>query len=372
VTEIHIWGPRVWVKPGDADWSHSGPAYELILRTYENPDERDAESWTRDYILDAWQETQERNRPWGSLPVTENGEIDETQVASVTVAGQPAFWVSYFTFDSTSPAYYLSTDRQIVELSFRLYPVANQPLAMVQRDVYALILNTLRIGSEATLPPDLVIEAYALKGAPQVEPLVFEPVQGTAQEILQKRHAERERRAKRWKRVWKTSGVEMSVTFREGQLVATEIYTNTDEGQLGSVQVTYGGSVLFTVPLGLASPIDKLRGLWVYEGHWYLEVADAQGQGQVVRDGESLNERYGYEEVLGFQVLYGRPFWFFRREGQVGVAFDGQETLLDYDHVPHNQCCSAAELNPIQAENMVAFFALRDGMWYYVEMGVYE
>ena len=34
-------------------------------------------------------------------------------------------------------------DQQIVELSFRLYPQENQPLAVVQQDVYALILSTL-------------------------------------------------------------------------------------------------------------------------------------------------------------------------------------------------------------------------------------
>jgi hypothetical protein len=37
----------------------------------------------------------------------------------------------------------MAADRRIVELSFRLYPVANEPLAAVQRDLYALILDTL-------------------------------------------------------------------------------------------------------------------------------------------------------------------------------------------------------------------------------------
>jgi hypothetical protein len=244
--------------------------------------------------------------------------------------------------------------------------ITYQPLSSTQQVVLEQLLASIDL--DRPCAPDLVIEAYALEGSPQVEPLAFEPVQGTAQEILQKRGAERERRVKR---VWKTSG-EMSAAFREGRLVATEIYTNTDEGQVGAVQVTYGGSVLYTVPLGLASPVDKLRGLWVHEGHWYLEVADWQGQGQIIRDGTSLNEGHGYEETFGFQVLYGRPFWFFRREGQVGVSFDSQETLLGFDHVPHNGCCSIAELNPVQAENMVAFFGLRDGTWHYVEVGVYE
>jgi hypothetical protein len=113
--EIRVTGPQVWIKPGDADWSYRGPTYELTIRTYENPAGLDAESWARDYLLDAWQEAQEQKRPWGALPVTEEGEIDEDKVSRVTVAGQPAFWVSYFTFDSTQPAYYVSAGQQIVE-----------------------------------------------------------------------------------------------------------------------------------------------------------------------------------------------------------------------------------------------------------------
>jgi hypothetical protein len=130
--------------------------------------------------------------------------------------------------------------------------------------------------------------------------------------------------------------------------------------------------VIYTVSLGLSSPICKLRGLWVHEGHWYLEVADDQGWGQVIRDGESLNERYGYEETFGFQLLHGEPFYFYERGGQIGVFYAGQELAQRYDRVPHYQCCSAAELDPVRSENMVAFFGQRDGTWVYVEMGVYE
>ena len=60
------------------------------------------------------------------------------------------------------------------------------------------------------------------------------------------------------------------------------------------------------------------------------------------------------------------------REGQFGVTHEDQEILLGYESVVHYGCCSGAELNPVQAENIVVFFALCDGMWYYVEMGVYE
>jgi hypothetical protein len=71
-------------------------------------------------------------------------------------------------------------------------------------------------------------------------------------------------------------------------------------------------------------------------------------------------------------MMRGKPFYFFQEEGQIGFVYDGQEYFLGYTQIPHEACCSGAELNPISAENMVAFYAQRDGKWYYVEIGVFE
>jgi len=142
---IRVIGPVVWVKPGDADWSYNGPAYELTIQTYENPEGLDAETWARDYILKVWKEARERNEPWGSLPVTEEGVVKKDKVGRYVVAGQPAFWVNYFAFDSEYPAFYLAGNSQVVELSFSDYPLENQPLAVMQQDVYALIIGTFRL-----------------------------------------------------------------------------------------------------------------------------------------------------------------------------------------------------------------------------------
>lgn len=152
---IRIIGPIVWVKPGDGDWSYNGPAYELSIVTFEKPKEveniEDLEGWVRALILKEWKEAQERNEPAGSLPVTGEGVIDEKRIGKTFVAGQPAFWVNYFGFDHNSPTFYLICNEQIVELSFDDYPLANQPLAAVQQDVYALIMGTFQcLNSENT------------------------------------------------------------------------------------------------------------------------------------------------------------------------------------------------------------------------------
>jgi hypothetical protein len=144
LSELHIAGPVVWIKPGDADWSFNGEAYELIVRTFENPEGLDAESWAREYVLERWEEAREQNRPTESLPVTEEGTIREDWVGQYEVTGEPAFWVRYFWFDSTYWAFYLTVEDRVVEVSFRIWPLANQPLAVMQQDVYALIVDSFR------------------------------------------------------------------------------------------------------------------------------------------------------------------------------------------------------------------------------------
>lgn len=145
IDEIPLVGPLVWVRPGDADWFYNGPAYELTIRTYRNPDGLDVESWTRNYILTSWQKARDQGMPWGALPVSENGTIEESRVGSLIVGGQSAFWVNYFAFDSDLLAFYLSSDSRIIELDFYDYPLENQPLATIQQDIYALIIGTFHL-----------------------------------------------------------------------------------------------------------------------------------------------------------------------------------------------------------------------------------
>jgi hypothetical protein len=48
------------------------------VRTFENPEGLDAESWAREYVLERWEEAKEQNRPTGILPVTEGGRFERT------------------------------------------------------------------------------------------------------------------------------------------------------------------------------------------------------------------------------------------------------------------------------------------------------
>jgi len=101
-------------------------------------------------------------------------------------------------------------------------------------------------------------------------------------------------------------------------------------------------------------------------GTWALEV-----EGSLGVDGQLMNPVWGYGEIFDYQLLGGKPFFFFEQDGQVGISYDGQELPVQYDEVIHGECCGGMN-NPRSSEHMVWFYARREGKWYYVEIGEYE
>ena len=241
--------------------------------------------------------------------------------------------------------------------------------------------------AQSNVPTGLSIEEYPLKNAPGVEPLTFVPIQGTQQEILAK-HQQDRGLAFPDNSFFTNGQAGMAVQMGNDKVEALESFTDiaTDLGtfQKVSVQVTRAGQTIYSIPAGDGSPINTLQGLWAYSNHWALEIADVTEKfslnnqisldsvGLLVQDGELLNDRYNYDEVFGFQLMDGKPFYFFKRDGQIGISYANQEVSLGYAQILHYQCCSGAELNPKKAQNMVSFFAQRDDKWFYVEIGVFK
>nr|WP_290669279.1 hypothetical protein [Ardenticatena sp.] len=140
-----ILGPESSGRVADGDGTYSGPAYALDIATFEMSNAStgyEAETWAREYVLSLWEEEKQQGTPTGSLPVSEDGVIDESRVGVTLLDGEPAFWVQYSNSGSTYRAFYFRCIDRIVQVGFREEIPANQPLADVQRDLYSLILNT--------------------------------------------------------------------------------------------------------------------------------------------------------------------------------------------------------------------------------------
>jgi hypothetical protein len=149
--------------------------------------------------------------------------------------------------------------------------------------------------------------------------------------------------------------------YRGDQLLTVE---RLDDGQFA---VTQGDEVLYTYrDRGIRSdrPIKRLL---VDEGDWILEA-----RGEVLVNGESLNQRLDVDEIFHYVILQGQPLFLFERGGEVGVSYGGETLPVVYDEVIHYQCCEPAMFNVASNEHMLWFYALRDGIWHYVEMGVFE
>jgi hypothetical protein len=226
----------------------------------------------------------------------------------------------------------------------------------------------------APRPPELRIEKHELKATPELDPMTFTPLEGTQAEILS-RHPDQRAPGPR------SPCDPCEVSVGDASLVAAMTVTETEHGgQQVVVDVSRDGDRIYATSLGDPCVVPPLWGLWTYDDHWTLEVvrveARQQGRavtcdpvGDVIQDGESLNGRRGYQESFGFQLMGGKPFYFFKRRGEWAVWYDGDEIPLGYSRISHYACCSGAAANLRSSDSMVAFFAERDGTRYYVEIG---
>lgn len=251
---------------------------------------------------------------------------------------------------------------------------------MKTRSIFSL-LTTLIValticGCAKTAPEpaaQLQLTEYHLTGEPAVAPLTFQPAEGTQAEVLAVNAIER---AKTLQNVAVTiDGNPGMTSLGESSDLQAVVYTAAEGQPLQTVKVSRGTALLLEAPGGLPSPALPIQALWTYAGHWAVEILysdETTWAGQVYIDGSLINTPNNYSEAFGFQLLAGKPFFFFVRDGLVGYSYDGKETELPYQQIPHYYCCAESEFNPVQAENMVAFFAKKDTTWYYVELGKFE
>lgn len=240
------------------------------------------------------------------------------------------------------------------------------------------------------LTSGLSIDVYALIQPPHVEPLWFSLISNYSQSEIMAIHEKDRKLLFPDNVIEDETGYNMMTQFKSHVLKTKNVYFTYPTPQPGSlgtiaIEVLLDDEVIYTANGGKGNtPYYNLQGLWQYNNHWVLEhvyvtvTVDEKGNttdnivGQVVRDGVLLNKEYSYEEVFGFQLMKRKPFFFYKENGGIGISYDSQNLLLGFEEIPRYKCCSSAELNPWQSQNMVSFFARKGETWYYVEIGVYE
>mgnify|MGYP001100325900 FL=1 len=231
------------------------------------------------------------------------------------------------------------------------------------------------------LPAGLILEEYPIEPGVSLDPLQFTPRYGTMESLLE------------WRSAWRQDlypintipeemNYSMQATLGAGTLVATQ-FNDQDLGW-SWIAVTLDGKEIYRVKTGSIVPINALRGLWAVGDSWVLEIAlmttyrvdtgnaiSFQAFGQIIQDGVLLNQRLGYSDMFGYQLMAGRPFYFFKQNNLYGFAYAGQAVQAEYTEIYHYGRYGLSGMNPVSAKNMLAFFAKRADTLYYVEIGVY-
>jgi hypothetical protein len=221
----------------------------------------------------------------------------------------------------------------------------------------------------------LTVEAYWLEDGSWPDDEHFQPrPTGSLPGWVMKRHEQERKTLLRY---------EKDPLFQGKTLTAV---TNFEDITNATVDVKLDDELILSVPAGdltHSAGMDVVFGVWVHGDHWYMEMAhvayETEGnifkgitQGEIFRSGESLSHLFGYDETFGFQLLAGEPFFFFNKGGKIGLNYAGEEVMLGFDEAAHHYCCGFGVYNPIHYDNMVGFFASREGKRYYVEAGVFE
>jgi hypothetical protein len=219
----------------------------------------------------------------------------------------------------------------------------------------------------------LTLEAHPLTAAANPEPLTFQPVEGTQDEVLAL-HAT-ERALVLTNEVTMVDNNPAMKSLGDSSDLQAIVLTAAQGTPVQTVKLMRGDNQIFEAPGGLPSPALPVQSLWSYNGHWALEILysdETMWAGRIYIDGTLINDKNGYQDAFGFQLLGGKPFFFFNRAGKLGYSYDGKESELPYTEIPHYYCCAESGLNPIHAQNMVAFFAKQNDNWNYVELGLFS
>jgi len=101
----------------------------------------------------------------------------------------------------------------------------------------------------------------------------------------------------------------------------------------------------------------RVKTLWSYNGQWVLE-----SEGDVIIDGQSQREQLGYEEMFGWQLINGQPFYFFKQNGAgLGCPTQGRYSPMCMREVQHYLCCEPSMFNPDGNNSMVWFYRAARG-----------
>lgn len=141
----------------------------------------------------------------------------------------------------------------------------------------------------------------------------------------------------------------------------TTAWKDKTSGLHAFIFLSKNNDVFRTIDCGPRWPVGPILTAWTFENVLILQTTHDEML-DVWWDGEFLNQREGYQSSLGFQILNGKPFYFFRRDDKMWLSYDGNEALLPYDKIETSYCCMRYPIpSPNHFEDMITYFAIENG-----------
>ncbi|MCD4650724.1 MAG: hypothetical protein K8S56_02935, partial [Candidatus Cloacimonetes bacterium] len=117
------------------------PSYELMLQVYVNPKKRGAKRWMEDNLIQQSSSIMRFGIAY-SLPFV-GRSTGPKESGDITIGGIEGCWINLLASDHKLRRIYLTRERRVVVLSYKIYPDSVEPLASVQQDIYALLVSSL-------------------------------------------------------------------------------------------------------------------------------------------------------------------------------------------------------------------------------------
>ena len=226
------------------------------------------------------------------------------------------------------------------------------------------------------LPQGLTLEEWELRSM-FIPPDPFAPVAASMESVLERHHAQRALVQPGLVDYNASEGGQLTAAMGSMFILARVEVVMTDAGYKEQLTVSVDDRIVLQNPPETRG-VGMLDRLLVHDGHWYLEVtharpvsADIELVSDVIRDGQSLSQALGYDEVFGIHLIADAPFFFYRRGEAYGLWYDGVAIPTDYSGISHHVCCAGGPTNPLRSQDMVAFFVQRGETWFYVELGAF-
>ena len=105
--------------------------------------------------------------------------------------------------------------------------------------------------------------------------------------------------------------------------------------------------------------------VWLFDDYWAIEIRlggyyESELIKDIIVDGNSMNEKYGFDNSFRLHSINNLPLFFYERKGSYGFVYNFIEYPLNYSEIWYADCCAAIERNPRRYESYVWFDAKID------------